>query len=68
LEEPIKPANCEIRDGMRVRWHAPIPTRDSTGLRADLFRPGDEQACAVMLSHGASGKGLDFQKGDKIGL
>jgi len=29
----------EIRDGMRITWHAPIPVKDGVVLRADVYRP-----------------------------
>jgi predicted acyl esterase len=50
---------------MRVQWDVPIPMSDSTVLRADLFRPDDDEKYPVILSYGAFGKGLAFQEGNK---
>jgi predicted acyl esterase len=55
----------ELRDGMRVQWDVPILMSDSTVLRADLFRPDDDEKYPVILSYGAFGKGLAFQEGNK---
>jgi putative CocE/NonD family hydrolase len=38
---------------------------DGTVLRADLFRPTDDDKHPVILSYGAFGKGLAFQDGNK---
>ena len=53
----------EVRDGMRVDWDVPIVMDDGLVLRADIFRPNDAQAHAVLLSYGPYGKGLSFQEG-----
>jgi len=31
----------EVRDGMRITWHQPIPMDDALVLRADVYRPLD---------------------------
>jgi predicted acyl esterase len=53
----------EDRDGMRVTWHALIPTDDGIVLRADVYRPPDEEPHPVLLTYGVYGKGLAFQEG-----
>jgi predicted acyl esterase len=53
----------EVRDGMRVDWHVPIPMDDGVVLRADVFRPTAEGAYPVILTYGPYAKGLSFQEG-----
>lgn len=53
----------EIRDGMRITWHAPIVMDDGNVLRADVFRPIPDGKYPVILSYGAFGKGVAFQEG-----
>jgi predicted acyl esterase len=53
----------EIRDGMRVDWHAPIPMDDGIVLRADVYRPVAEGRYPVILTYGPYAKGLAFQEG-----
>src|SRR6266481_4313461 len=53
----------ELRDGMRIDWDIPIVMDDGLVLRADLFRPGVEGRCPVLLSYGPYAKGLAFQDG-----
>jgi putative CocE/NonD family hydrolase len=55
----------EVRDSMRIHWDAPIPMDDGVVLRADVFRPVDEQRSPVILSYGPYAKGLAFQEGYK---
>jgi predicted acyl esterase len=52
----------EIRDDMRIDWHAPITMNDGVVLRADVFRPVAEGRYAVILTYGPYGKGLSFQE------
>jgi uncharacterized protein len=52
----------EVRDGMRIDWHAEIPMDDGIVLRADVFRPNDNARYPVILSYGPYGKGLSFQE------
>ena len=52
----------EVRDNMRISWDVPIPMSDGTILRADIFRPTDENPCPVIMSHGCYAKGLSFQE------
>jgi uncharacterized protein len=59
------PASSEVREGMRIDWDVPIPMNDGIVLRADLFRPDDENRYPALLSYGAFGKGLAFQEGNK---
>ena len=65
MDETLKPFKSETRDGMRIDWDVPIPMEDGTVLRADLFRPLDDDKHPVILSYGAFGKGLAFQDGNK---
>jgi predicted acyl esterase len=65
MDETLKPFKSETRDGMRIDWDVPIPMEDGTVLRADLFRPTDDDKHPVILSYGAFGKGLAFQDGNK---
>lgn len=60
-----KPVKSEVRDGMRIDWDVPIPMDDGIVLRADLFRPDNDDAHPVIFSCGAFGKGLAFQDGNK---
>lgn len=53
----------EIRDGMRVTWHAPVEMEDGVVLRADIFRPIEEGQYPVILTYGVFGKGVSFQEG-----
>lgn len=46
---------------MRIDWQVPVPMRDGTVLRADVFRPVDGR-CPVILSHGPYAKGQSFQE------
>jgi predicted acyl esterase len=65
MDETLKPAKSEVRDGMQVDWDVPIPMDDGTVLRADVFRPTDGKKHPVILTYGAFGKGLAFQEGNK---
>src|SRR5919201_847205 len=58
--DPIE-SRSEIRDGMRIDWDVPIEMDDGLVLRADIFRPLDDQAAPVILSYGPYAKGLAFQ-------
>ena len=53
----------EIRDGMRITWHQPIPMDDALVLRADVYRPLEEALCPVILTYGIYAKGLAYQDG-----
>ena len=53
----------EVRDGMRIDWDVPITMDDGLVLRADVFRPDDDQRYPVILSYGPYAKGLAFQEG-----
>jgi hypothetical protein len=65
MDEALKPAKSEVRDGMRIDWDVPIVMDDGVMLRADVFRPDDDGRYPVILSYGAFGKGLAFQVGNK---
>jgi predicted acyl esterase len=60
---PQVDARTEIRDGMRITWHQPIPMDDGIVLRADVYRPIADGAYPVILSHGIYAKGLAYQDG-----
>ena len=53
----------EIRDRMRIDWDVPIRMEDGLVLRADVFRPVEEERCPVILTYGPYAKGLAFQEG-----
>ena len=64
MTKPIDPyERTEVRDGMRVTWHAPIEMDDGLVLRADVYRPVEEGAWPAILTYGVYGKGLAFQEG-----
>jgi hypothetical protein len=46
---------------MRIDWHVPIEMDDGNVLDADVYRPDDDGAYPVILSHGLYAKGLSFQ-------
>jgi hypothetical protein len=62
-QTPEVVTRTEIRDGMRITWHQPIPMDDGIVLRADIYRPIAEGRYPVILSHGIYGKGLAYQEG-----
>ena len=39
-------SRTEIRDGMRITWHQPIPMDDGLVLRADVYRADRRRAAA----------------------
>jgi predicted acyl esterase len=53
----------EVRDGMRIDWHVPIPMDDGIVLDADVYRPMPAGRYPVILSHGLYAKGLSYQEG-----
>ena len=53
----------ERRDGMRVDWDVPIVMDDGVVLRADVYRPDEDGAVPVIMSHGPYAKGLATQDG-----
>src|ERR671919_2809918 len=53
----------ESRDGMWIDWDLPIRMDDGLLLRADVFRPPQEETYPVILTYGPYGKGLAFQEG-----
>lgn len=48
---------------MIVEYDVPIPMADGVVLRANVFRPDDDQPHPVILSHGPYAKDLPFQQG-----
>ena len=53
----------EVRDGMRIDWDVPIVADDGLVMRADVYRPDDDERHPVILSYGPYAKGLAFQEG-----
>lgn len=53
----------EMRDGMRIDWDVPIRMDDGIVLRADIFRPDDDDHYPVIMTYGPYAKGLAFQDG-----
>ncbi len=53
----------EVRDGMRIDWDVPITADDGLVMRADVYRPDDDEQHPVILSYGPYAKGLPFQEG-----
>ncbi|WP_234707770.1 CocE/NonD family hydrolase [Mycolicibacterium elephantis] len=54
------PAASVIQDGMRIDWDVPIEMDDGIVLRADVFRPIDDDPAPVLLTYGPYGKGMRF--------
>ncbi|MDT0183946.1 CocE/NonD family hydrolase [Microbacterium sp. ARD31] len=48
---------------MIAEWDVPIRLSDGTVLRADVFRPDDDQPHPVLMTHGPYGKWLSFAQG-----
>lgn len=49
--------------GMRIEWDVPIEVDDGLVLRADVFRPDDDQRHPVLVTYGPYAKGLHFEDG-----
>ena len=61
-QDPL--CRTEIRDNMRITRHQPITMNDGLTLRADIYRPMDENAkCPVILNYGICGKSVASQQG-----
>jgi uncharacterized protein len=56
-------ARTEVRDGMRITWHQPIPMDDGIVLDADVFSPIADGRYPVILTYGVYAKGLAYQDG-----
>ncbi len=48
---------------MHIDWDAPIVMDDGVVLRADVFRPAEDEAFPVIMTHGPYAKWLAFQDG-----
>jgi hypothetical protein len=48
---------------MEIEWDVPITMDDGLVLRADVFRPSDNEPHPVILTYGPYAKGLAFQEG-----
>ena len=55
----------EHREGMRVDWDVPIEMDDGLVLRANVYRPDDDRAYPVVMSHGPYGKDLTSRRSIK---
>ena len=53
----------ETADGMQIDWDVAVEASDGLLLRADVFRPPDQERHPVLLSYGPYAKGLAFQDG-----
>ncbi len=62
-QDPKVEMRSEMRDGMRILWNVPIKVDDGLVLRADVYRPVEEERYPVILSYGVYAKGLSFQDG-----
>jgi uncharacterized protein len=62
-QAPEVEARTEVRDGMRITWHQPIPMDDGIVLRADVYRPIQDGRYPVILTYGIYAKGLAYQDG-----
>jgi predicted acyl esterase len=51
----------EIRDGMRIDRDVPIAMDDGIVVRADIYRPLDDDRHPVIMTYGPYGKGLHFE-------
>jgi hypothetical protein len=56
-------ARKEVRDDLIVEWDVPVEMDDGLVLRADVFRPVDDDEHPVLLSYGPYAKGLHFEDG-----
>ena len=61
-ERTMVAERSELRDGMRIDWHVPIPMDDGIVLRCDVYRPPEEGQYPVILTYGPYAKGLSFQE------
>ncbi len=55
--------SSDVKDGMRREFNIEIIMDDGIILRADIFRPDDNETHPVILTYGPYGKGLAFQDG-----
>jgi len=62
-EEGIATERSEIRDGMQIDWDVPIVMDDGLILRADVYRPTDDDVHPALITYGPYGKGLHFAEG-----
>ena len=53
----------DVVDGMRIEWDVAIEMDDGLLLRADVYRPADDEPVPVLVSYGPYGKGLHFPDG-----
>ena len=62
-ENGLAPLRSEVVNGMRIDWDVPIVMDDGLVLRADVYRPDDDNRYPVLMSHGPYAKLLHFQDG-----
>ncbi len=53
IETKFGSYKSDVRDGMRIDWHVPIPMDDGIVLRADVYRPVAEGRYPALISHGS---------------
>ena len=51
------------RAGLRTEWDVPVEMDDGVTLRADVYRPLDDDPRPVLMTYGPYGKLLEFQTG-----
>ncbi|MFB6187934.1 MAG: CocE/NonD family hydrolase, partial [Halobacteriaceae archaeon] len=51
------------RHGMTIDWDVKLEMDDGTILRADVFRPTDDDEYPVIMTYGPYGKWLHFEDG-----
>ena len=62
-KDDLQPIKVETRDGMLIEWDAPIVMDDGLVVRADVYRPPEDDQYPVILSYGPYAKFLSFQQG-----
>lgn len=58
---PEVQARTEVRDGMRITWHQPIPMDDGIVLRADVFRPTEDGHYPMQREKMVRGKDYEYE-------
>ena len=48
---------------MKIEWDVAITMDDGAVVRADIFRPADDDRHPVVLAYGPYAKGLNFAEG-----
>ncbi|MCL2436580.1 MAG: CocE/NonD family hydrolase [Clostridiales bacterium] len=53
----------QVREGMRIDFNVPIPTRDGTPVMANIYHPEEEGVYPVIFNYGIYGKDLHYMDG-----